>query len=102
MQAIVIVQGLASALPWNVYVTESEFFTLRVHVPPFHRVLADNFENAQLLTSQAACAVSYFPFKQRAHPLTLAGLPHSYPSCLQHNAWQPACSSCTSPSPASC
>ncbi len=56
VQAIIIVQGLASALPWNVYVTESEFFTLRVHVPPFHRVLADNFENAQLLTSQAACA----------------------------------------------
>ena len=56
VQAIVIVQGLACALPWNVYVTESEFFTLRVHIPPFNRVLADNFENAQLLTSQAACA----------------------------------------------
>ena len=62
VQAIIIVQGLASALPWNVYVTESEYFTLRVHVPPFNRVLADNFENVNLLTSQAACAALH-PFR---------------------------------------
>ncbi len=54
MQAIIILQGLAAALPWNVYVTEAEFFTLRVHIPPYNRVLADNFENVNLLTSQAA------------------------------------------------
>ena len=54
VQLIVILQGLAAALPWNVYVTEAEFFTLRVHIPPFNRVLADNFENVNLLTSQAA------------------------------------------------
>ncbi|CAL8462533.1 g2066 [Coccomyxa elongata] len=52
--AIIVLQGLASAVPWNVYVTESEYFGLRVHVPPFSRILADNFENVNLVISQAA------------------------------------------------
>jgi len=51
---IIVLQGLASAVPWNVYVTESEYFGLRVHVPPYSRILADNFENVNLVTSQAA------------------------------------------------
>ena len=51
---IVVLQGLASAVPWNVFVTESEYFGLRVHVPPYSRVLADNFENVNLVISQAA------------------------------------------------
>ncbi len=54
--AIIVLQGLASAVPWNVFVTESEYFGLRVHVPPFSRILADNFENVNLVISQAACA----------------------------------------------
>jgi equilibrative nucleoside transporter 1/2/3 len=54
--AIVVLQGLASAVPWNVFVTESEYFGLRVHVPPSSRVLADNFENVNLVISQAAYA----------------------------------------------
>ncbi len=53
--SIIVLQGLASAVPWNVFVTESEYFGLRVHVPPFSRVLADNFENVNLVISQAAC-----------------------------------------------
>ena len=51
--AIVILQGLASAVPWNVFVTESEYLALRVHKPPFQDLVADNFENVNNFVSQA-------------------------------------------------
>ncbi|KAK9906501.1 hypothetical protein WJX75_002983 [Coccomyxa subellipsoidea] len=60
--AIVVLQGLASAVPWNVFVTESEYFGLRVHVPPSSRVLADNFENVNLVISQAANLVGFLVY----------------------------------------
>lgn len=53
MYAIVVLQGLASAVPWNVFVTESEYLALRVHRPPFPALVADNFENVNMIVSQA-------------------------------------------------
>ena len=53
MYAIVVLQGLASAVPWNVFVTESEYLALRAHAPPFQDVVANNFENVNNVVSQA-------------------------------------------------
>ena len=53
MYAIVVLQGLASAVPWNVFVTESEYLALRVHRPPFLDLIADNFESVNNIVSQA-------------------------------------------------
>ncbi|EIE23913.1 hypothetical protein COCSUDRAFT_62444 [Coccomyxa subellipsoidea C-169] len=69
--AIVVLQGLASAVPWNVYVTESEYFGLRVHVPPFSRVLADNFENVNLVTSQAANLLGFLIYVPCQHWMSM-------------------------------
>ena len=39
-------------LPWNVFITESEFFDIRVHVPPTYGSIADSFETAIVLVFQ--------------------------------------------------
>lgn len=52
--AIMVLQGLASAIPWNVYITETEYFNLRAHQPPTQQLLADNLETIELLVSQFA------------------------------------------------
>ncbi len=44
--------GVATLLPWNVFITENEFFDIRVHVKPTYRSIADNFESAIVLTFQ--------------------------------------------------
>ena len=59
MYAIVVLQGLASAVPWNVFVTESQYLALRVHRPPYRNVVADNFENMNMVVSQVGSALAY-------------------------------------------
>ena len=54
--SIMVLHGLASAIPWNVYITETEYFSLRVHEPPTQQLVADNFETIELLVSQFAYA----------------------------------------------
>ena len=58
MYAIVVLQGLASAEPWNVFVTESQYLALRVHRPPYRNVVADNFENMNMIVSQVGSALA--------------------------------------------
>ncbi|CAL8462012.1 g1543 [Coccomyxa elongata] len=49
---ILCLLGVATLLPWNVFITENEFFDIRVHVKPTYRSIADNFESAIVLTFQ--------------------------------------------------
>ena len=35
MYWILCLLGVATLLPWNVFITESEFFDIRVHVPTY-------------------------------------------------------------------
>lgn len=57
--AIMVLQGLASAIPWNVYITETEYFNLRAHQPPTQQLLADNLETIELLVSQFANVIGF-------------------------------------------
>ncbi|CAK0783744.1 hypothetical protein CVIRNUC_006943 [Coccomyxa viridis] len=49
---ILCLLGVATLLPWNVFITESEFFDIRVHVPPTYGSIADSFETAIVLVFQ--------------------------------------------------
>ena len=49
---ILCLLGVATLLPWNVYITESEFFDIRVHVPPTYNGIADSCETAIVLVFQ--------------------------------------------------
>ena len=49
---ILCLLGVATLLPWNVFITESEFFDIRVHVPPTYDRVADSFETAIVLVFQ--------------------------------------------------
>ena len=44
-------------MPWNVFVTESQYLALRVHRPPYRNVVADNFENMNMIVSQVGSAL---------------------------------------------
>ena len=49
---ILCLLGVATLLPWNVFITESEFFDIRVHVLPTYGSIADSFETAIVLVFQ--------------------------------------------------
>lgn len=49
---ILCLLGVATLLPWNVFITENEFFDVRVHQPPTYSALADNFETSIVLIFQ--------------------------------------------------
>lgn len=49
---ILCLLGVATLLPWNVFITENEFFDIRVHQPPTYHAIADNFETAIVLIFQ--------------------------------------------------
>ncbi|CAL5222718.1 g5121 [Coccomyxa viridis] len=49
---ILCLLGVATLLPWNVFITESEFFDIRVHVPPTYDKIADSAETAIVLVFQ--------------------------------------------------
>ena len=44
--AIMCLLGIATLLPWNVFISFSGFFNVRVHVDPTYQAIADGFENA--------------------------------------------------------
>ena len=44
--------GVAALLPWNVFITENDFFDVRVHVDPTFPRIADSFESAIVLVFQ--------------------------------------------------
>ena len=48
--------GLSTLLPWNVFITEKQFFNVRVQQPPTQPALADNFENIIVVAFQIMCA----------------------------------------------
>ena len=47
--------GLSTLLPWNVFITEKQFFSVRVQQPPTQPALADNFENIIVVAFQIMC-----------------------------------------------
>ena len=49
---ILCLLGVATLLPWNVFITESEFFDIRVHVSPTYDRIADSCETAIVLVFQ--------------------------------------------------
>jgi hypothetical protein len=50
---ILCLMGVATLLPWNVFITENEFFNIRVHQPPTYITIADSFETAVVLVFQS-------------------------------------------------
>lgn len=40
---IFVLLGIATLLPWNVFVTETEFYDVRLHIPPYPEFVASNF-----------------------------------------------------------
>lgn len=49
---ILCLLGVATLLPWNVFINENEYFDVRVHVKPTYLNIADNFESAIVLVFQ--------------------------------------------------
>mmetsp|Transcript_22768 Transcript_22768/g.49903 ORF Transcript_22768/g.49903 Transcript_22768/m.49903 type:complete len:515 (-) Transcript_22768:942-2486(-) len=43
--AIFFLLGAGILFPWNVLITETAYFNLRFHTPPYPQLVADNFEN---------------------------------------------------------
>ncbi len=50
--SILSLLGVATLLPWNVFITENEYFDVRVHIKPTYPSVADNFESSIVLTFQ--------------------------------------------------
>lgn len=40
---ILVVLGIGTLLPWNVFITETEFFDVRLHVEPSSPTIANNY-----------------------------------------------------------
>lgn len=40
---ILVVLGIGTLLPWNVFITETEFFDVRLHVEPISPTIANNY-----------------------------------------------------------
>lgn len=51
---ILVTLGVGTLLPWNVMITEKEFFDVRLHVPPYDARVAGNFMNWFGLTFNTA------------------------------------------------
>lgn len=43
MYIILVLLGVGTLLPWNVFITEKEFFDIRLHVDPSIPLVANNF-----------------------------------------------------------
>jgi hypothetical protein len=46
---------LGTLLPWNLFITEKQYFDVRVQQPPTQPALADNFENIIVVSFQLMC-----------------------------------------------
>ena len=53
--------GLGTLLPWNVFITEKQYFDVRVQQPPTQPALADNFENIIVVSFQILCVAALPP-----------------------------------------
>ena len=42
---IFVLLGICTRLPWNVLITEKEFYDVRLRVPPFNAFVVRNFMN---------------------------------------------------------
>lgn len=40
---ILVILGIGTLLPWNVFITETEFFDVRLHVEPSSPAIANNY-----------------------------------------------------------
>lgn len=63
MYGILVTLGVGTLLPWNVMITEKEFFDVRLHVEPYDARVAGNFMSLFGLTFNTAnllafCAVA--------------------------------------------
>lgn len=54
MYAVFLLLGTTALLPWNGFITEKEFFDVRLHATPALQPLADNFVAAFALVFNAA------------------------------------------------
>ncbi|KAF5831381.1 hypothetical protein DUNSADRAFT_13197 [Dunaliella salina] len=50
---IFVLFGIATLLPWNVFLTEKEYWDVRFQVPPFNEFIADNFMSLFALSFNA-------------------------------------------------
>ena len=50
--------GLGTLLPFNVLITEQQFFSVRTHVPPTTLAFADNITNLIVVSFQLVCVPS--------------------------------------------
>ena len=68
MYGICCLLGLGTLLPFNVLITEQQFFTVRTHVAPTAAVFADNVTNLIVVSFQIVCVSP----PARCSPLTRA------------------------------
>ena len=59
MYGVCCLLGLGTLLPWNVFITEKQYFDVRVQQPPTQPALADNFENIIVVSFQMLCVDRY-------------------------------------------
>ena len=55
MYGVCCLLGLGTLLPWNLFITEKQYFDVRVQQPPTQAALADNFENIIVVSFQLMC-----------------------------------------------
>ncbi|KAK9819625.1 hypothetical protein WJX72_000372 [[Myrmecia] bisecta] len=57
---ILCLLGVATLLPYNVFITETGYFSVRVHQPPYAAGLADNFEAILVTSNNIMTLAAYF------------------------------------------
>ncbi|KAG2490316.1 hypothetical protein HYH03_011267 [Edaphochlamys debaryana] len=55
---IFVLLGTGTLLPWNVFLTEKEFYDVRLHVPPFNNYITENFMSIFCLVFNTANLVA--------------------------------------------
>ncbi|KAG2422806.1 hypothetical protein HXX76_015753 [Chlamydomonas incerta] len=55
---IFVLLGTGTLLPWNVFLTEKEFYDVRLHVPPFNGYITENFMSVFCLVFNTANLVA--------------------------------------------
>lgn len=54
MYGILVILGVGTLLPWNAFITEKEFFDVRLHMDPSIPMVSGNFLNIFGLTFNSA------------------------------------------------
>jgi len=78
--AVFFVLGTSCLFPWNVLITETDYFNKRFHVAPYVPLVADNFENClavafQLPNLLALWAFVHFNLQHRMPPVVQVLMP---------------------------